>query len=64
MYPAKLSFGYEGEIKTFQDIQKLRGFSTMRSNTGNTETGQLTQNKMTKKYITMSKATSRQIEAE
>ena len=30
MYSAKLSFRYEGEIKTFLDIQKLKEFSTMR----------------------------------
>ena len=30
MYPAKLSFTYDREIKTFPDIQKLREFSTMR----------------------------------
>ena len=30
MYPAKLSFRYEGEIKTFPDIPKLRKFSTTR----------------------------------
>ena len=29
-YSAKLFFRYEGEIKTFPDIQKLREFSTMR----------------------------------
>ena len=28
MYPAKLSFKYEGEIKNFLDIQKLRKFIT------------------------------------
>ena len=28
LYPARISFKYEGEIKTFTDKQKLRGFST------------------------------------
>ena len=28
LYPAKLSFRFEGEIKTFIDKQKLREFST------------------------------------
>ena len=28
LYPAKISFKYEGEIKTFTDKQKLREFST------------------------------------
>ena len=27
LYPARLSFRFEGEIKTFTDKQKLRGFS-------------------------------------
>ena len=30
MFPAKLSFRYKKEIKTFSDIQKLREFSTTR----------------------------------
>ena len=30
IYPAKLSFKYEGEMKTFPDIQKLREFITRR----------------------------------
>ena len=28
LYPARISFKYEGEIKSFTDKQKLRGFST------------------------------------
>ena len=28
LYPARLSFTYEGEIKSFTDKQKLREFST------------------------------------
>ena len=28
LYPARISFKYEGEIKTFMDKQKLREFST------------------------------------
>ena len=28
LYPARISFIYEGEIKTFTDKQKLREFST------------------------------------
>ena len=28
LYPARISFKYEGEIKTFTDQQKLREFST------------------------------------
>ena len=28
LYPARLSFGFDGEIKSFQDKQKLREFST------------------------------------
>ena len=28
LYPAKISFRYEGEIKSFTDKQKLREFST------------------------------------
>ena len=28
LYPARISFKYEGEIKTFTDKQKLREFST------------------------------------
>ena len=30
LYPVKLSFRYEGEIKTFPDTQKLREFSPTR----------------------------------
>ena len=28
LYPARISFKYEGEIKSFKDKQKLREFST------------------------------------
>ena len=28
LYPARTSFRFDGEIKTFTDKQKLRGFST------------------------------------
>ena len=28
LYPARISFKYEGEIKSFSDQQKLREFST------------------------------------
>jgi len=28
LYPARISFNYEGEIKSFTDKQKLREFST------------------------------------
>ena len=28
LYPARISFGFDGEIKTFTDKQKLREFST------------------------------------
>ena len=28
LYPARFSFGFEGEIKSFTDKQKLREFST------------------------------------
>jgi len=28
LYPARISFKYEGEIKSFTDEQKLRGFCT------------------------------------
>jgi len=28
LYPAKISFKYEGEIKSFKDKQNLREFST------------------------------------
>ena len=28
LYPARISFKYEGEIKSFTDMQKLRKFST------------------------------------
>ena len=28
LYPARISFRYEGEFKSFTDKQKLRGFST------------------------------------
>ena len=31
LYPAKISFKYEGEIKSFTDKQKLREFSTTKS---------------------------------
>ena len=31
LYPAKLSFRFEGEIKTFTDKQKLREFSNTKS---------------------------------
>ena len=31
IYPAKLFFRYEGEIKNFPDIQKLKEFITRRS---------------------------------
>ena len=30
LYPARISFKYEGEIKSFTDKQKLREFSTTR----------------------------------
>ena len=31
LYPARISFKYEGEIKNFTDKQKLRQFSTTKS---------------------------------
>ena len=31
LYPAKISFKYEGEIKSFIDKQKLRDFCTTKS---------------------------------
>ena len=31
LYPARISFKYEGEIKSFTDKQKLREFSTIKS---------------------------------
>ena len=31
LYPARISFRFEGEIKTFTDKQKLREFSTTKS---------------------------------
>ena len=31
LYPARISSKYEGEIKSFTDKQKLRGFSTTKS---------------------------------
>ena len=47
LYPASISFKYEGEIKSFTDKQKLREFSTIKTalqqmikellQTGNTE---------------------------
>ena len=30
LYPARISFRYNGEIKTFTDKQKLREFSTIK----------------------------------
>ena len=33
LYPAKISFKYEGEIKSFTDKEKLREFSTTSSPT-------------------------------
>ena len=30
LYPAKISFRFDGEIKTFTDKQKLREFSTIK----------------------------------
>ena len=30
LYPARISFGFDGEIKSFTDKQKLREFSTTR----------------------------------
>ena len=30
LYPARISFKYEGEIKSFADKQKLREFSTIK----------------------------------
>ena len=30
LYPARISFGFDREIKTFTDKQKLRGFSTIK----------------------------------
>ena len=30
LYPARISFRYEGEIKSFTDKQKLREFSTIK----------------------------------
>ena len=47
LYPARISFKYEGEIKSFTDKQKLREFTTTKAalqqmlkdllQTGNTE---------------------------
>ena len=31
LYPARISFKYEGEIKSFRDKQKLREFSTTKA---------------------------------
>ena len=31
LYPARISFKYEGEVKSFTDKQKLREFSTTKS---------------------------------
>ena len=31
LYPVRISFRYEGELKSFTDKQKLRGFSTTKS---------------------------------
>ena len=31
LYPARISFRFDGEIKTFTDKQKLREFSTTKS---------------------------------
>ena len=64
MYPAKLFFRYEREIKTFPDIQKLKEFSTIRPALQEIlkEVSSLKQND--KKCIIRSKVTSRQIEAE
>ena len=31
LYPAKISFRFDGEIKTFTDKQKLREFSTTKT---------------------------------
>ena len=31
LYPARISFKYEGEIKSFPDKQKLREFSTTKT---------------------------------
>ena len=31
LYPARISFRYEGEIKSFRDKQKLREFSTTKA---------------------------------
>ena len=31
LYPARLSFRFDGEIKSFPDKQKLREFSTTKS---------------------------------
>jgi len=31
LYPARISFKYEGEIKSFTDKQKLREFSTTKT---------------------------------
>ena len=65
MHPAKLSFRYEGEIKTFPDIQKLREFFTMRPALQEMLKGVSSpKTKLNKEYIIRSKVTIRQIEAE
>ena len=58
LYPARISFKYEGEIKSFTDKQKLREFSTSKPalqqmlkdllQTGNTENVYKLEPKMTK----------------
>ena len=55
LYPARISFRFDGEIKTFTDKQKLREFSTTKSalqqmlkkllKVGNTREEKDTQNK-------------------
>ena len=66
IYSAKLSFRYEGEIKTFPDIQKLREFSTMRPTLQEILKGVSSpKTKWQKKpHIIRSKVPIRQIEAE
>ena len=65
MYPAKLSFKYEGEIKTCPDIQKLREFSTMRHALQEIMKGIGTRKQwQNKKNKIMSKEINRQIEIE
>lgn len=61
MYPAMLSFRYEGDLSRYTEEEGI--FHHKAWITGNTEGGYLTWDKKTKGYKTMSRVTNRHAEA-